>query len=82
MLRARVISFYFMALGTLYPIGAALQGPLADRLGLGGVTAGGAVLLLVFVVVAGVARPDAFRALDDLESYPSPLNERELVATS
>jgi MFS family permease len=73
-LRARVISFYFLALGVLYPIGAALQGPIADRLSLAGVTIGGALLLLVFVVLAMVLRPDAIRALDDLDAVPSPLS--------
>jgi MFS family permease len=70
-LRARVVSLYFLALGTLYPLGATVQGPIADRLGLGAVTAGAAVALLAFVAGAGILRPEWFRALDDLEAYPN-----------
>jgi MFS family permease len=74
-LRARVVSLYFLALGTLYPVGATVQGPIADRLGLGPVTAGAAVALLAFVALAWLVRPDWFRALDDLHAYPpSPVN--------
>jgi hypothetical protein len=71
-LRARVVSLYFLALGILYPIGATIQGPIADRLGLGPVTAGAAVALLAFVVLARTLRPDWLRALDDLDAYPHP----------
>jgi MFS family permease len=81
-LRARIVSLYFMALGTLYPIGSMIQGPIADRLSLGRVTIGGAVVLLVVVAVTAVARPGALRALDDLETYPSPLTDAELVAVT
>jgi predicted MFS family arabinose efflux permease len=72
-LRARILSLYFLALGTLYPVGALIQGPLADRVGLGRVTAGAALLLLVYVVLVRLVRPERLRALDDLEAYPSPL---------
>ena len=41
-LRARVLSLYMVALGTVYPLGAVLQGALGDRVGLRAVTAGGA----------------------------------------
>jgi MFS family permease len=72
-LRARIISLYFMALGTLYPIGAAIQGPIADRLSLGTVTVGGALLLLAIVVATAVFRPQVLRSLDDTDAFPSPL---------
>jgi MFS family permease len=72
-LRARIISLYFMALGTLYPIGAAIQGPIADRLSLGSVTIGGALLLLAIVVATAVFRPQVLRSLDDIDAFPSPL---------
>jgi MFS family permease len=71
-LRARAISFFFLALGTLYPLGAMVQGPIADRVGLGAVTAGAAVFLFVFVVLARGLRPAWLRALDDLDGYPGP----------
>jgi predicted MFS family arabinose efflux permease len=64
-LRARVLSLYMVALGTVYPLGAVLQGALGDRFGLRTVTAAGAVVFLAVVVVAGLARPDLVAALDD-----------------
>ncbi len=70
-LRARVVSLYFLALGTLYPIGATVQGPIADRLGLGPVTAGAALALLAFVALARAVRPRLLQALDDLDAYPA-----------
>ena len=71
-LRGRVLSIYFLALGVLYPIGAQIQGPIADHVGMGRVTVvAGAVLLLA---VAGlVARhPARVRAMGDpVEPPPS-----------
>lgn len=64
-LRARILSLYMVALGTIYPLGAVLQGALGDHLGLRVVTGGGAVLFLAVVVVAGLARPGLLAALDD-----------------
>lgn len=73
-LRARVVSLYFLALGTLYPVGTVIQGPIADRVGLGQVTVAGAAALLVFVVLLRLARPERLRALDDTDAYPSPFD--------
>lgn len=64
-LRARILSLHMVALGTVYPLGAVLQGALGDRIGLRTVTAACAAVFLVVVVVAGVARPDLVAALDD-----------------
>ena len=64
-LRARVLSLYMVALGTVYPLGAVLQGGLADRIGLRTVTAGCAALFLAVAAVAGLARPDLVASLDD-----------------
>jgi len=64
-LRARILSLYMVALGTVYPLGAVLHGSLGDRLGLRVVTAGGAAVFLAVIVVAGLARPDLVAALDD-----------------
>lgn len=73
-LRARVVSLYFLALGTLYPLGTVVQGPLADRLGLGAVTVAGAAVLLGFVVLVRLFGAERLRALDDVEAYPSPFD--------
>lgn len=72
-LRARVTSLYFLFLGTLYPVGSMVQGPIADRVGLGQVTVGGALAMLACVVAVRALRPERLRALDDLDAYPSPL---------
>ena len=69
-LRARILSLFMVALGTVYPLGAVLQGALGDRLGLRAVTAGGAVLYLVVLVTAGLSRPDLTATLDDLPGGP------------
>jgi len=64
-LRARVLSFYFLALGVLYPVGATLQGPIADHLGLGTVTALSGVTLFGVVAVLRLLRPAALATLAD-----------------
>lgn len=63
--RGRILSLYFMALGTIYPIGALLQGAVADHVGLGRTTIVGAVLLVLVVGAVAVVRPNLLRALDD-----------------
>jgi MFS family permease len=70
-MRGRVVSVYFLALGTLYPVGSLLQGPIGNRIGLGQVTVASAVLLLVLLGIARLARPERFLALDDLDAYPA-----------
>ena len=62
-LRARVLSFYFLALGVLYPVGATLQGPIADRIGLGVVTAGSGLALLGAIALLWLVRPQRLAAL-------------------
>jgi MFS family permease len=69
--RGRVLSIYMMGLGIVYPIGAVLQGAIADHVGVKTITVAGAVLL--FAVLAGLAvlRPSAFTSLGD--PGPQPL---------
>ena len=64
-LRARILSLYMVALGTVYPIGAVIQGALGDRFGLRPVTAACAVTFLVVVLAAAALRPELVAALDD-----------------
>lgn len=56
-LRGRVLAVNSFVLGMLYPVGALLQGRLADRVGLRWVTAGSGLLLLAVVAVRA-ARSD------------------------
>jgi MFS family permease len=72
-LRARVVSIYFLALGTLYPVGSMIQGPIADRVGLAQVTVVSALVMLAAVALLRATRPERLLALDDLDAYPSPL---------
>jgi MFS family permease len=55
-LRGRVLGIYMMALGTLYPVGALLQGNLANLVGIRAVTIGGALLLLVLLLAVLIRR--------------------------
>jgi MFS family permease len=51
--RGRVLSFFLVALGVAYPIGALAQGPVANHIGVGWTTvAAAAVLGLIYVSVA------------------------------
>ncbi len=55
--RGRVLALYLMALGVSYPIGALLQGPIADRVGLPWTTSGAAALLVFLLIgVPGLRR--------------------------
>jgi MFS family permease len=51
--RGRILSFFLVALGVAYPIGALAQGPVIDWIGLGWTTAGTALALSL--IMAGVA---------------------------
>jgi MFS family permease len=74
--RGRILSLFFMTLGSVYPVGALVQGAIADRVGLGVTTAGGAVLLLVVLAGIALARPDLLGALDDPEEVAHDVDER------
>jgi MFS family permease len=63
--RARVLSLYFVVVGVVYPIGAALQGRVADSHGLRLTTAGGAIAMAAVVAAVAVLRPARLRSLDD-----------------
>lgn len=63
--RGRILSIYMMALGLIYPLGAVLQGQVADVRGVRTVTVAGAVLLFLVVVAVAVVRPAGLSALGD-----------------
>ena len=62
--RGRVLSVNNVVLGTLYPLGAALQGYLADHFGLRAVTAGSAIVMLVALVAVRILRPGYTNAVE------------------
>jgi hypothetical protein len=61
--RGRVLSLYMVALGVVYPIGAVLQGAVADVVGLPATTAGFALGLVAVVGALAVLRPGVLGAL-------------------
>lgn len=70
--RGRIISLFFVALGSVYPIGSLLQGAIADQLGLRETTALTAVALVVVLGLIGALRPATLRALEaDAEREPA-----------
>lgn len=58
-MRGRMLGIYMMALGVLYPIGALVQGAVADAVGVRATTIGGAAVLLVAVAVGRRVLGDA-----------------------
>ncbi len=74
--RGRVLSFFLVALGVAYPVGALIQGPVIDAIGIGWTTAGTAGLLAVIMAGAVLARPGFARALlgpgPDVTAGPGP----------
>ena len=72
--RGRILSIYMMALGLVYPLGALLQGLLADAHGIRAVTVAGALVLFAVCALTAVLRPAAFTALAD----PAPPDDVEV----
>jgi MFS family permease len=68
--RGRVLSIFMMALGIVYPIGAVVQGWVANSVGVRAVTVAGAGLLLAFVGTVAAVRPSILAALGDLPDPP------------
>ncbi len=63
-LRGRVLSVLMVLLGTMYPLGAVVQGAIADRIGLRATIAGAAVIMAVVLLAVQLLRPNLARALD------------------
>jgi MFS family permease len=61
--RGRVLSFFLVALGVAYPIGALAQGPVADHIGVGWTTVGAALVLGLVCVLVAWRRPGFVRAI-------------------
>jgi MFS family permease len=64
-LRARILSIYMVALGSIYPLAAVAQGWLGDHLGLRVVTASTAVLFAMGMLVLRATRPQLVHALEE-----------------
>jgi MFS family permease len=68
--RGRVMSLLMVLLGSFYPVGALVQGAIAEQVGLRATTAGAAVIMRAILVIATVVRP---RFADALEAPVAPL---------
>lgn len=66
--RGRVMAINNATLGVLYPIGAIVQGALADRVGLRWVTVGSGVVMVLVMLAVRMQRPGYTAPLD----VPSP----------
>jgi MFS family permease len=73
--RGRVLSFFLVALGVAYPVGALVQGPVIDRIGLGWTTAGTAVLLALIMAAIALRRPGLARVLSRDLALPGQLSQ-------
>ena len=71
-IRGRVLSVFTVILGSLYPLGAIVQGKIADHVGLRWTTFGSAVLMLVVLGVTRVVRPGITAAIDEPSALGSP----------
>jgi predicted MFS family arabinose efflux permease len=64
---------FTVILGSLYPLGAIVQGKLADHIGLRWTTFGSAVLMLFAIVVTRLVRPGVTAAIDAPSALGSPM---------
>lgn len=69
-MRGRVLSLFMVALGTIYPIGAVVQGALGDKIGLRATTISCAALFFTLFASLVARRPDLIDALDDPTPVP------------
>jgi predicted MFS family arabinose efflux permease len=58
-----VLSFFLVALGVAYPVGALVQGPVADHLGVAATTIGAAILLGLTCLAVIRWRPGFLQAI-------------------
>jgi len=63
-IRGRVLAVNTMILGSLYPLGAVIQGKIADSIGLRATTFGAAALMIIVLGVTRLVRPGITGALD------------------
>jgi MFS family permease len=72
-MRGRVLSLFMVSLGTVYPIGAVVQGALGDQIGLRATTIGCATVFFVLFAALVLRKPHLVAALDDPPVAAGPL---------
>lgn len=78
-IRGRVVSLLAVVLGSLYPLGAVVQGALADEIGLRETTVLAAALMALALLAMKLRNP---RFADALEEPPAPVHPDELADRS
>jgi len=78
--RGRVLSFFLVALGVAYPVGALVQGPVADHLGVGWTTVAAALVLGTSCLLTAWRWPGFVRALTEREAGSPVRRTREDMA--
>jgi MFS family permease len=63
-IRGRILAVHTVILGALYPLGAIVQGKVADVIGLRATTFGAAALMAVVLLFVRTVRPGVSRAID------------------
>jgi predicted MFS family arabinose efflux permease len=63
-IRGRVLAVHTVILGALYPLGAVVQGTVADSIGLRATTFGAAALMAAVLLLVRATRPGITRAID------------------
>jgi MFS family permease len=75
--RGRVVSFFLVALGVSYPVGALIQGPVADSIGIRWTTACSAIALAATMAAVAALRPGFALAVGGADSpVPQPAPAR------
>jgi len=64
-IRGRVLAVFTVILGSLYPLGAVVQGKIADHVGLRETTVGAAALMAFVILAARLTRPGVTAAIDE-----------------
>ncbi len=80
--RGRVLSIYMMGLGIVYPIGAVLQGGIANHTGVRTVTVAGAVIMMATMAAIAVFHPATFTALGDAPVGEGPVSDQASTVRS
>jgi len=69
--RGRILGSYMLALGTVYPIGALIQGQIADHAGIRAVTFGAGIALVATMALVTLVVPGLLRGLRDPVGPPT-----------
>ena len=81
-MRGRVLSLFMVSLGTVYPIGAVVQGALGDQIGLRATTIGCAAVFFVLFAALVLRAPHLVAALDDPPAAAGPVTPPDETSTA